>query len=519
MRPLKESFVVGRPTGYSTRTRIRPTQTEAVVLRDIGGYLGSLYRGAVKSRIELGKVTAKEQGQWNTNLKRELTGLTSSRWAGAMVRSAISQYRLSVDGLYREVIDKNQAIRALESRVAVPVGGKVDSVRGYKTVNERFQKTRRLAILKDRVAELSRMIATGSPSVTLGGKRFWKSRNNLDQAGVTESQWRDRWDDRRMFLTALGETGATGGNQTIKVLPDGSVSIKVPKGLSDRYGDFLRLEAPISFDTHRGAQWEERVCNRQAVGYRIWHDTDKNRWYMDVSWSAPKTVTPPSVEELAFHNTLGVDLNAGFLTAWVIDPSGNPVGQPHTVEMKTQRLPASTRDARVREAITELLDVAKENACASITIEDLNFSDARASGRETMGRGKRGKQFRRTVASIPTSRFSSRLVAMAETANIWIVAVDPAYTSKWGGEHWLEPMRQQNRKTPNGEVCSRHHAAAIAIGRRSKGLRIRRKPVGLPLRQRTDRDLPIELASSEILETHLSSPYEKPLRARPSLVT
>ncbi|MER7959203.1 IS200/IS605 family accessory protein TnpB-related protein, partial [Streptomyces sp. NPDC096030] len=50
-----------------------------------------------------------------------------------------------------------------------------------------------------------------------------------------------------------------------------------------------------------------------------------------------------------------------------------------------------------------------------------------------------------------------------------IVAVDPAYTSMWGDEHWRKPLTSSKRK------MSRHDAAGIAIGRRALGHPIRRR--------------------------------------------
>jgi len=71
-------------------------------------------------------------------------------------------------------------------------------------------------------------------------------------------------------------------------------------------------------------------------------------------------------------------------------------------------LAASRRDGRVRAAITALLDLAQQHNCPAVVIENLNFADARATGRETMGKGKRGKTFRATVAGIPTAKFRNR---------------------------------------------------------------------------------------------------------------
>jgi hypothetical protein len=53
--------------------------------------------------------------------------------------------------------------------------------------------------------------------------------------------------------------------------------------------------------------------------------------------------------------------------------------------------------------------------------------------------------------------------------NIAVVAVDPAYTSKWGAGHWLAALRQAS---PH---ASGHHAAALVIGRRALGQRARRR--------------------------------------------
>jgi hypothetical protein len=99
-----------------------------------------------------------------------------------------------------------------------------------------------------------------------------------------------------------------------------------------------------------------------------------------------------------------VDLNTDHLAACVIDPHGNPVGQPLTVTTDLTG-PTSRRDGHLRAAISDLIHLAHAHDCAAIAIENLGFDDARATGHEAMGRGKRGKKFRRTVAGMPTARF------------------------------------------------------------------------------------------------------------------
>jgi hypothetical protein len=91
-----------------------------------------------------------------------------------------------------------------------------------------------------------------------------------------------------------------------------------------------------------------------------------------------------------------------------------------------------------------------------------------------MGRGSRGKQFRRTVSAIPTGNFRRRLVAMAAHRGLAVIAVDPAYTSMWGGQHWLPSLRTSHSKS-FGPKVTRHHAASVVIGRRSLGIGARRR--------------------------------------------
>jgi hypothetical protein len=109
-------------------------------------------------------------------------------------------------------------------------------------------------------------------------------------------------------------------------------------------------------------------------------------------------------------------------------------------------------------------------------IEDLDFADARDQGREHTGsrpaHGRRGRAFRHQVAGIPTARFGDRLTGMAASTGVAVIAVDPAYTSRWGAQHWLAPMRQHHPELTG------HHAAALVIGRRGLGLRARRRASG-----------------------------------------
>ena len=419
--------------------------------------------------------------------------MASSRWAGAITRAVEDQYQLGMRALAAHVADMGKAVEVLEARCALRPrelsppgggqGGRSRRRRGYRSAAERFSKTRRLAVLRGRLVVAEEALAAGRPSIVVGGKRWWRTRNHLDEAGVSESQWRDRWDATRMFLTADGESGKPEGNETIRVDGVGRLRIKVPAALVAELGSHLVVGQPAPFD-HRGDEWSARVAARRAVRYDIRFDPDRGRWYLDASWKiAPDP--GPGLDELRAGRVLGVDLNADHLASCVLDSSGNPVGDPTTIEVITAGLPASQRDGRVRAAITTLLDHAEAQQCAAVVVENLDFSDARATGRETLGRGRHGKKLRRTVAGIPTRRFRTRLIAMAHRRGIAVIGVDAAYTSKWGTQHWRNPLQQQT-----SDPATRHHAAAAAIGRRGLGVAIRRRPAGPRTGQRTGTGTP-----------------------------
>ena len=149
---------------------------------------------------------------------------------------------------------------------------------------------------------------------------------------------------------------------------------------------------------------------------------------------------------------LAVDLNHGHLAAWAVTPDGNPAGPPVTIPLDLAGLPARQRDGRLRAAISALIGLARQHGCRAVVIENLDFADAREQGRERHGsrpsRGRRGRGFRRLVSGIPAGRFRDRLTQMTPNAGLAVIAVDPAYTSRWGREHWLAPLQDQAPRSP-----------------------------------------------------------------------
>ena len=307
---------------------------------------------------------------------------------------------------------------------------KANMLNGYATQAERFAKQQRLQHLRGELARVEADRSAVRVHVVEGGKRLAKTRHHLNDAGLTVDQWRQHWEAARYRITANGSPDEPFGNPTITVTPAGQVSIRLPKPLQHlanaARGRYI-LSGSAVF-SHRGDEW--------AAGD-------------DVHTTGP---------------VVAVDLNDGHLAVRRLDAHGNPIGAAERIDIDLTGS-ASRRDAQVRHAITRPLHYTRRHHITAIAVEDLDFADARATGRETMGRGARGKRFRKMVSAMPTAVVRNRLAGMAARAGIQLFAVNPAYSSIWGDQHWRRPYQN----------VTRHQAAATVIGRRAQGFTARRR--------------------------------------------
>ncbi|MEV0305346.1 IS200/IS605 family accessory protein TnpB-related protein [Streptomyces prasinus] len=464
LREVAAPFVVPGPSGVAVRTRlVRLTAADEEVLRRVGAHLGTLASRDLKARCHDG--LEHDARAWAVR-KRELTPLSSARWAGAITKATHDQWALARRCALAHLQNLQAGVHMLRHRLSLPLGqkGTRKAPGGYRSRREWHAKARRLRALEDRLARELAGWEAGRVHVVRGGKRLARTRHHLPAAQLTQDRWRARWEAERWFLQADGESGKRYGNETLRIGPGGEVSIRLPAPLSGLanapHGRYV-LTGRIRF-AHRGPEWADRVAADRAVAYRIHHDPGRGRWYVTASWHKPASPAVPLAAALA-GGVIGVDLNADHLAAWRLDVHGNPTGSPrrfcYDLTGGTQH-----RDAQVRHALTRLLHWARACGVRAIAVEDLDFTTEKT--REKHGRKKR---FRQLVSGLPTGRLRARLVSMADRTGITVIAVDPAYTSKWGAQHWQKPLTSKNRRT------TRHDAASIAIGRRAQGYPIRRR--------------------------------------------
>ncbi|PNG16250.1 IS200/IS605 family element transposase accessory protein TnpB, partial [Streptomyces cahuitamycinicus] len=435
LRTIDAPFVAPGPSGVAIRDRLKHlTDVDDKVLRLAGAHLGRLASLDLKNRCADG--LAHNSDTWAAR-KQGLTAGSSSRWAGSITKATHDQWALSRRCQLAHIQALEAGVRTLMHRLSQPIGqkGTKRAPGGYRSRGEWFNKSRRLATLEHRLDVARAEREAGVVHVARGGRRLINNRHNLQAAQLTAEQWRQRWEAERWFLAADGESGKRFGNETIRVTPDGEVGIRLPAPLdhlaNSKHGRYV-LAARVQF-RHRSAEWRDRIEDNRAVAYRIHLDAERGRWYLTASWTRPAVQTVP-LQTARSEGMIGVDTNADHFAAYRLDRHGNPVGDPKRFFYNLSGN-ADHRDAQVRHAISQLLRWADRCGVKAIGLENLDFAAEKT--REKHGRRKR---FRQLVSGIPTGKLKARLVSMASEHGLSIVAVDPAYTSMWGDQHWKKPL-------------------------------------------------------------------------------
>ncbi|TMR96989.1 transposase, partial [Nonomuraea basaltis] len=171
LRPIEPPFIAAAPSGVAVRDRLKGlTAQDETVLRLVGAHLGSLASKDLAVRCRDG--LAHDADRW-AERKRELTALSSARWAGAITKASHDQWALARRCQLAHRQSLEAGIATITRRLAVPVGQKAtkDAPAGYRSRKEWFAKSRRLHVLTDRLAAVRADWQAGRVHIVRGGKR------------------------------------------------------------------------------------------------------------------------------------------------------------------------------------------------------------------------------------------------------------------------------------------------------------------------------------------------------------
>jgi IS605 OrfB family transposase len=223
-------------------------------------------------------------------------------------------------------------------------------------------------------------------------------------------------------------------------------------------GNVLRFRVPGCLESQFGEYVESRIGNFDRknsrlpiTGAKTWHFYRKSgKWCIAVQF------TPIPVERVSRHSSygcIGIDMNPGSIGWAYLDKDGNL--KAHGQIPLEMGLPHNTQNQQIVNACLQLALLASTYACP-VVCEELDFSTKKEQLRE------RGRKYARMLSGWAYSRFYKLLVSILSNRGIYLMTVNPAYTSLIG---LVKYARQYG--------LASDEAAAIAITRR--GMRLTEK--------------------------------------------
>ncbi|MFH7023915.1 MAG: hypothetical protein ACHBN1_36000 [Heteroscytonema crispum UTEX LB 1556] len=236
----------------------------------------------------------------------------------------------------------------------------------------------------------------------------------------------------------VGSKDESFGNQVCQW--DGNIlKFRVPACLESRFGKYVQT---------RLGNFDRKINRLPKDGSKTWHFYRK-----DGKWNAAVQFTPAPVKRVSRHSTygcIGIDTNPGSIGWAYVDRDGNL--KAHGQIPLQMGLPTGKQDAQIIDACLQLAVLADTFACP-VACEELDFTTKKEQLKE------RGRKYARMLSLWAYSRFYELQMHILSNRGIYLMKVNPAYTSVIG---LVKYARQYG--------LASDEAAAMAIARRAMRL-------------------------------------------------
>ena len=490
-RRLADPFVVAPPAKAVAKTRLRPSEGDEEVLFAVGWHLGSLLRSDVAARCRLGPGVQAPEGR--AERKRRLTPECSSRWAGAITRTADEMYALGMRNLKALKERDSKEIAEIDRRAALPTAdrrGDAPNVQGDvgatdmrarpsattssvgDTSSRRaWHETQRQRLAEGRRVDLRWAARRWPASATTlrprawpsnSGQRHWDARRECSSAPTASparrgATRRSEWCPthlptsaaRRLHRGHPAARAARAPVQHLRARPDlsavGADPLEPPRRRMARTGAVQPLHRlqPSPSTPSRGTL----VHHRRLVAARR---------------RSPRRSPRSRIGPMPRHRRQRRASRC---------PHPRHLRQPHRSGRKVVQIPqegttAQRLGAPARRPSSRLYsEWGKEQRrdLLSDRVPRTSTTHANSDARSSDGADRAAPPAARCAASPPPNSHTPSH-RPPDRHQIAVVAVDAAYTSRWGRRWWQQPLNQSRRQRGDG-----HAAAAVVIGRRSQG--------------------------------------------------
>ncbi len=319
------------------------------------------------------------------------------------------------------------------------------------------QHKRRLAILEGKHAKACGQAV--DPTICFGSKKLFREQFVLNGNGYADhDEWLVAWRGARSAQFTLdGNSSKEGGNQFAWLRPCGNgrfdLELRLPKALAHLATRTFKVSGQtiscidlpgLSFN-HGNDVIEEALASSKPVTVKFLRDAKS--WKVMVSVDHALDWKMPDFSAGA----LGVDLNAGHVSAALVDREGNPV-EVFKFPCVTYGKTTDQTQYAIRKVAAKISALA-ERLGVPVVCEQLDFSERRKTLKDA-----KDARYARMLSSFAYSAFGRALGSACARRGVALRRVNPAYTSIIG-----------RVKFARRYGLSVHEAASVAIARRAMG--------------------------------------------------
>lgn len=421
------------------------------VLDDMGVLYGCIKRTLFKDCIRTGQNTMTFK---NDYLKRY--GITARQFNAirydldGIMKSAREVLEHHITELTDKIKSGNKWIRKRYSMIEDirKDAGKTKIDKDRQIHDLRFavhNKKRKLYALEQKLTYLLEDKSAGAVRICFGSKNLFHRQFNLHGNNyVSHEEWLLDWKKARGSSTfCLGSKDETGGNQTCTLLADGTLRLRIPDCLENKYGRHIVISG-INYP-YGQEQIDEALRMGRAVTHRFVRAL--KGWYLHTSVELRKQASvtfKPS--ELG---CIGVDVNEKEIALSETDRYGNLVWSKTYLACVKDRSTSQT-GATYGDICVQIVNHAMKTG-KSIVHEILDFRKKKASLKE------QNVTYARMLSGYAYSTFLTMLDRRAAKEGVMIYSINPAFTSVIGIMNYMSRCG-----------ITQHEAAAFVIARRAQ---------------------------------------------------
>ena len=284
------------------------------------------------------------------------------------------------------------------------------------------------------------------PSVCFGGKSLMRKVTQNPE----DKELFEHFHHKRMFLYFIGESNRKRGNDIVQIDPDNwDVVLRIPRSIAKLIGVSEKTVIGKINPKKGKSHIRYNLMKNVSVSYEFVWNQSKRVWRLNIITRINSRCLTRTVSSIP-DRMCGIDQNAGFINATIIDGKGNPIANRRFDYEESKE---------IADLVQSIGIWCMHYKCSRISRENLNSLHHLSRKRNGHIAGVNKK-----VNRIPKGEFKRRVTAYCEVYGFEDIEVSPKDTSRltveWGDSKY---------------GSTTHDKASYLIARRGIGLSLNRK--------------------------------------------